>query len=64
MAYVFADNMQKENDEKLKFCVENSKDFSKATGDPATNFIECYRNLIKDMDKSQDSIKNEFNNYV
>ena len=63
-AYIFAENVQRLNEEKLKICVENSRNFGKISGDPSANFIKCYKALIEDITKAQDQLKLEFSNYI
>jgi len=48
----------------LKVCIEDTKDFSKMTGDSTSKFIECYRTLIQDMQKGEDQLRIEFSNYI
>jgi hypothetical protein len=47
----------------LEKCEENAKDLKKLK-DPAFGWLNCYGKLISNIDQMEETIKDEFNNYI
>ena len=64
-AFEYSLHLQKSVKSKLKGCINEAQEIKKGKmKDQAMEFFKCYETLLQDFDIIQDSIKNEFSNYV